>query len=402
MSFVSDLFCTLAKIPSPSMHEDAVLDKIEELLSSWGISNRRDECGNIYGCVEATDASKKSLAFSAHTDVVGDFSPVNLVFSKDGKTVGTDKTRTLGADDKAGVAAALSVLKDVAENKSLRHGGLEVIFTRDEEHNMTGALSLEFDKIKSEYVLVLDSDRLGDLPVAGASYTKLFLTVHCEKSGHSGLDIGDESRVNAVKLISDVISALPNGVYKSDETGVVTSLNVGAVVGGGVKNLPSDLQGADYLRFLTNEAMSNVINADAFALYSIRSSETETEERLKQDILKVVKSFNEEYAGRASVQADFSVHLLPFERSSDNLMIDVVKAAAQKSDIPVRVMSFHAGAETHIYAHRQNAFGKTFKPYLFGIADIYNMHSPEEHMDLPSLEKGTRLLKEVFLTFNGL
>ena len=83
-------------------------------------------------------------------------------------------------------------------------------------------------------------------------------------------------------------------------------------------------------------------------------------------------------------------------------MIDVVKAAAQKSDIPVRVMSFHAGAETHIYAHRQNAFGKTFKPYLFGIADIYNMHSPEEHMDLPSLEKGTRLLKEVFLTFNGL
>lgn len=401
MDSVIDLFCTLAKIPSPSMREDAVLDKIEEMLKDRGIPCRRDACGNIYASAPATDPSKKPLALSAHTDVVGDFSPVNIVFSDDGRTVGTDKTRTLGADDKAGVAAALVVLDGVFKDKDLKHGGLEVILTRDEEHNMTGAESLEFGTLLSEYVLVLDSDRLGDLPVAGASYTKLFLSAHCEKSGHSGLDIGDESRVNAAKLIADVVSALPNGVYKADETGVVTSLNIGAIVAGGVQNRPSDLQGADYLRFLAEEAMSNVINADAFALYSVRSSEVKTEELLKNDVLRIVAAFNEKYKGRATVKADFSVHLPPFERSEDTTIIDVVKKAAAKQNIPVSVMSFHAGAETHIYAHRKNAFGKTFKPCLFGIADIYNMHSPEEHMDVESLKKGTELLKEVFLTFNG-
>lgn len=400
MENISGLFCTLARIPSPSMKEDAVLEKIKEILTGWNISHRQDACGNIYASIPATDEGKQPLALSAHTDVVGDFSPVNLVFSDDGKTVGTDKTRTLGADDKAGVAAAMWLAKELAEDKTLKHGGLEIILTRDEERGMTGASSLEFDQIKSEYVLVLDSDRLGDLPVAGASYTKLFVSVHSVKSGHSGLDIGDETRVNAAKLIADLVSALPNGVYKADETGVVTSLNIGAIAAGGIQNASSDLQGADYLRFLTQNAMSNVINADAFALYSIRSSEVDTEEKLKRDILKIVEGFNEKYAGLATICADFETHLLPFERSEDTTVIDVVTEAAEKQGIEVNISSFHAGAETHIYAHKRNAAGKKFKPYLFGIADVYNMHSPEEHMDLPSLHKGSALLKEVFLTFN--
>ena len=84
---------------------------------------------------------------------------------------------------------------------------------RDEETNMTGINHVEFEKLNSENVLVLDSDMLGNFEIAGAGYTKLDIEVTTLLGGHSGNDIRDKRRYNAAKLIADLVSKLPQGVF---------------------------------------------------------------------------------------------------------------------------------------------------------------------------------------------
>lgn len=394
------LFCMLAKIPSPSLQEHAVAQKIIETFQELQIDTRQDSYGNVYAKIPATDESKQSIILSAHMDVVGDASPVNIMHSEDKKFIETDKTRTLGADDKAGVAQAIWLAKTVKNDTELKHGGLEIVFTKDEEQGMSGINNVEFDKLASEYILVLDSDKLGKLEISGAGYTKMILSVKAFKGGHSGIDIQDKDRLNAVNLVAELVSDIPHGVVKKDKTGTITSLNAGAIVAGGVKNITSDKSGAQYAYELTQNAMDNVINTDAFAIYSIRSSDVAVEKKLHQKIEKIVSKFNKKYNGLAQAKVEFHEHLKPFEKVDDNTIIEVAKKAAHISSVNLDVSSFHAGAETHVYAHKINANGKPFKPYLVGVADIYNMHSPEERVNIDSMEKGAQLLKNIFYVFN--
>lgn len=394
------LFCMLAKIPSPSLHEQAVAEKIMQTFQELNIETRQDNYGNVYARIPATDASKQSILLSAHMDVVGDASPINIVYSDDKQFIETDKTRTLGADDKAGVSQAIWLAKTVKEDPELMHGGLEIVFTKDEEQGMSGINNVEFDKLNSQYVLVLDSDKLGKFEVSGAGYTKMLLSVKTFKGGHSGMDIQDKDRINAVNLISEIIAKLPHGVYKKDKTGTITSLNAGAIVAGGVKNITSENSGAKYSLELAENAMDNIINTDAFAVYSIRSSDVAVEQKLHNKIEKIVEKFNKKYKGLAEVKVEFKEHLKPFERVNDNTMIEVAQVAASKSNVNLEVSSFHAGAETHVYAHKKNCEGKPFKPYLIGAADVYNMHSADEKLNVPSMEKGAEFLKNIFYVFN--
>ena len=121
-----DLFCTLAQIPSPSGEEDKVSAKIVEILTNSGIEAKEDHFKNVRAKIEATDPSKKPLLLSAHMDVVGDASDVNIRISQDGKCIETDKTRTLGSDDKVGVASAMELAMYLKKHPEIKHGGLEL------------------------------------------------------------------------------------------------------------------------------------------------------------------------------------------------------------------------------------------------------------------------------------
>lgn len=398
-----DLFCELVEIPSPSLKEENVSKKILEILNKNNISASSDSYGNVIAKIEATDSSKPSLLLSAHMDVVGDDSAVNI--SLQNRFIETDKKRTLGADDKAGVAAAILLACEVAKRKDLKHGGLELVFTRDEEQNMTGINNLEMKALDSEYILVLDADKLGQILVSGASFTKLKLEVKAFIGGHSGIDILDEKRLNAIKLLAELINEIPQGVYKKDDLGVVTSINIGAVIGGGVETAISkinegNLEINDCNDFVLENSMTNIINTKAGAIYSIRSSEKESEEKLISEIEQIADKFNRKYEGLAEAKTDISIHLLPFEKSDDEKLVDVSKKAGENVGIKLNISSFHAGAETHIYTNNTNKHGKKFKPCLVGLANVYNMHSADEKIDYESYLKGYELLKELFRVYN--
>lgn len=214
-----DLFCSLAEIPSPSLGEEKVIEWIVKYCQENGLQCVTDDYKNVHIEVPATDDTKSPILLSAHMDVVGDSSPVEVYL--DGDFIKANG-RTLGADDKAGIANALYFVNKLSKSTML-HGGVEVVFTRDEESGMSGIRHVDFSKLKSKYVLVLDSDSLGQLLTAGASYTHAKLEVTAFKGGHSGIDIADTARENAAKLVADLVATFPQGVFYSENGQVVTS-----------------------------------------------------------------------------------------------------------------------------------------------------------------------------------
>lgn len=374
-----DLFCTLAQIPSPSLKEEKVIEKICAYCNENDLECSTDEYKNIYIKVPATDETKESVLLSSHMDVVGDDSPVNIYL--DGDLIKA-KDRTLGADDKAGVANALYFAKELNKRTDLKHGGLEIVFTRDEENGMTGIKHVDFSKINSKYVLVLDSDALGQCLVSGASYVLVDLKVKAPKGGHSGNDIADETRENAAKLIADIITDMPQGVYYSQDGKVVTSCNIGGIISGDVN-------------------VTNVINTDAHATYSIRSSRKDKEQELIELMQDVVDSFNEEYEGIAKAEITFTEKMPMFEKNEDEYLPILFETTAKKLGIEPEISSFHAGAETHIYANKTNKKGEKFSPYLLGLATVCNMHSANEYLEYKTMLKGQELLKALFEAYNS-
>ncbi|MCQ2738845.1 MAG: M20/M25/M40 family metallo-hydrolase [bacterium] len=399
---ILDIFCNLVTIPSPSLKEDKLIEQILNFCKSNQITARTDSYGNVYISIPPTDPSKESIMISSHMDVVGDDSPINLIL--DGDYIKADG-RTLGADDKAGVSCALKLAKDIVSSNIL-HGGLEIVFTRDEETGMSGVEHLEFNKLNSKYILVCDADKLGQLQISGASYTNAKITVTGLKGGHSGIDIGDNTRLNAAKLIAELIAGFPQGAYYSDKTGVITSCNLGAIVAGGIQNsvaniVENKIKTNDYITEIMKKTSTNIINTLGMASYSIRSANVAKEEELKSLMTSIVEKFNEKYKNLAEANIEFEIHLLPFEKANDEKIEEIHTLACKRIGIENDISSFHAGAETHIYCHNKNSKGEFFMPYLLGVADIYNMHSAMEKVNYKSLIEGAEIIKNTFLIFNG-
>ena len=371
-----DIFYNLTSIPSPSLHEEKVVEWVKEFCNRENIDFMTDNYNNVIIKLPATDNSKPLMALSSHMDVVGDDSPVNPVL--DGDFIHA-QGRTLGGDDKFGMSAALKLLKDT-KNSEMKHGGLEVVFTRDEENGMSGIKNFDFNNLNSKYVIVCDADEFGVLQVSGASYCNGHIEINC-KGGHSGIEIADKTKPNAAKLLAELCNEIPQGVYYADETGVVTSINLGGIKGG-------DLN------------VTNVLNPYAEATYSIRSADLSKENELIDKIMKIVDKFNDKYTGIAKADAEFKQKMPAFEKSNDTYIPEVFEIAAKRLGIKYEINSFHAGAETHIYCQHKNAKGETFIPYLMGLANLYNMHSADEKIDYKSFLKGYELLREFFFEFN--
>lgn len=373
-----DLFCNLAEIPSPSLQEEKVANWIKTYCDKHNIECKFDDYGNVLINIPATDETKESIMLSAHMDVIGDDSPVITYLDDNGNIHAKD--RTLGADDKAGVANALLLAKEI-QNSDIKHGGLEIVFTRDEESGMSGVKHLNFKGLNSKYILVLDSDTLGQCEVAGASYTLCKIEIKSYKGGHSGIDIGDKTRANAAKLIADLIARLPQGTFYEENGKVITSCNLGGIEAGNIN-------------------VTNIINPQAAVSYSIRSASRSKEEELKAIIASTTQDFAQEVKEIANVSINFEQHLPPFEKVNDDYIPILFEAVARKVGVEPDVTTFHAGAETHIYANETNSKGEKFAPYLLGLATVCNMHSANEYLDYKSILKGHEILQELFKAYN--
>lgn len=400
------LFTELCKIPSPSLKENNLSKRILEIFSQNSIQAEYDNYKNIIAKIPASKGYENvpALLLSAHMDVVGGSEDVNIRLSQDGKFIETDKTRTLGADNKAGVAAIL----DLAINlNNIPHGDIEITFTRDEEMGMTGVQYLDTSKINSKYAVICDGEILGELDCEGAGFTNIYIKVHGGKGGHSGINIHDKSRISAIKVLTELDSQIPQGVFKSDEKGTITSINAGVICGGAMNTYVAEaikenkiISAKDVLDSVNKNSALNIISSEAQIAYSVRSSEPENEQALLNLIKNLVENLNKKYSGLIKIDLEIKQHLKPFVRNSDTSLTDIIIKAGEKQNLKVVPSSFHAGAETHVFANEKtNSKGEAFIPVIIGLANLENIHSSDEKIDWESYLSGRKWLEDIVTTF---
>ncbi len=260
-SAVWNNFYLLTRQPRPSKHEEKVRAFLLEWGREHGVETYADATGNVIMKVPATPGyeDRKTVILQGHMDMVPQKNPdVVHDFEKDPIETWIDgdwvkaKGTTLGADDGMGIAMAMAV----AEDKTLKHGPIEVLVTYDEETGMTGASKLNHGDLAGDILINIDSETEGELYVgcAGgldaevsgkytpvrrpAGYESYSLKVKGCQGGHSGMDI-ILCRANANKVAARLVYNL---LHKAD-------VKLVSFTGGNMRNsIPRDAEVQLYVK----------------------------------------------------------------------------------------------------------------------------------------------------------
>jgi len=307
-------FDEIRKIPRCSKQEEKIRKYFIDFAKKNNLKTKTDKPGNVVILKPASPGMEKkpTVILQGHMDMVCEKnSDVKFDFSKDsinlklkGDILTADGT-TLGADNGIGLAMSLAILED----KKLKHGPIEALFTVDEETGLTGAFAIESSMLAGRILLNLDSEDFGIITVgcAGGGGSNIDLPVKTKKSngnmqgitvkvsglrgGHSGVDI-HEQRGNAIKLLGRMLweaqsnskfyiseikggdkhNAIPREAYAkiaiepSEKNKLITTLKTEEKnILGEIKpidpNFKLDVQEGDKIQTtLTNESQTKVLN----------------------------------------------------------------------------------------------------------------------------------------------
>ena len=310
-------FYDLTQIPRPTGQMKEVTKFVIDFGKSLGLDVKQDKTGNILITKPATKGMEKApvVILQSHLDMVPQKnSDVKHDFTKDPIETVIDgnkvkaKSTTLGSDNGIGAAAMMAVLED----KKLKHGKIEALFTVDEEVGMVGAMGLKKGFLSGSILLNLDTEEIGELCVGCAGGADVNadwefkdakvskgdiaykITLKGLRGGHSGTEI-HLGRANANKLM----------FYFLKEAVSSYEVRLSAIDGGSLRN---------------------AIPREAVAIVTLPEED-------EKDFLKLVKSyekiFKEEYKAVEqnlsfkAAKADLPKTLIP-EEIQDSLINAVV------------------------------------------------------------------------------
>lgn len=374
------------------------------------------------------------------------------IYEEDGylKASGT----TLGADNGAGAAMILSVLAD----KTLKHPPLEAIFTVQEETTMEGAFKLNPNDIQARSLINLDSEEEGvstttsaggidviftkDVSYEENSNAAYTLTIGSLLGGHSGADIALE-RGNAIKLIGRIANEIKdiqlsnikgglkvNAIPRDASLTFVSSLNddeIEKTVQEAVSKIKNELLHSDSnltyslnkttsSKVLSKESSKAILNLLCLIPNGLRHRDLALEglttasenvgivtlDDLRFSLYMSLRSCLQSYIDDMVSELFTLAEVLNFNVRSDNWypawdyvdnsplrnkMCEVFKKVYGKEML---LEGIHAGLECGIF---KNKFPDmdiiTFGP------NIYDCHSPNEKIELSSLERTYGFLIEL-------
>lgn len=204
----------LVETPRGSGDCKAVTEKLIALGKQWGLDVSQDKIGNVLIRKPAHPGFEHvpSVCVQSHVDMVcvhDGKTSVNFkadplrarVTEHKGRQVLMATGTSLGADNGIGVAFGLALLED----KSLKHGPLECLFTIDEETTMVGASEIEPGWLKSKILINADSEEDDCLCIGCAGGfestiqvpltwvetkgARIEVDLHGGLGGHSGVEI---------------------------------------------------------------------------------------------------------------------------------------------------------------------------------------------------------------------
>jgi tripeptide aminopeptidase len=233
--------------PSSMKQKDLAKVLVEELKDLGITDAEMDQWGYVFGTVPSNSENKNlpTICFCSHMDTAPDCSGTNVkpivhrnydgtpivlpddetqiittekhgyLKSKIGDDLITASGLTLlGADDKAGIAIIMDFVQYLAQHPEVKHGDVRVLFTPDEEVGR-GVEQLDMKKLNADYGYTLDGGQLGDIEDETFSADAVKITFH-GISAHPGY--AKNKMVNAIKLASEVVAALPKDRWSPETT----------------------------------------------------------------------------------------------------------------------------------------------------------------------------------------
>ncbi|WP_214227434.1 peptidase T [Pedobacter sp. B4-66] len=249
--------------PSTAKQKDLGKVLVAELLEMGITDAHLDEFGYVYATIPSTTEKEVPvICFCSHMDTSPDCSgkdvkPIihvnyqgeDLVLPDDKSIilkmtehpdlkdqVGNDiitasGTTLLGADNKAGLAEIMEAASFLIEHPEIKHGKIRILFTPDEEIGR-GVDKADLKKLGADFGYTIDGETLGSIEDETFSADGAVLTIK-GVSTHPGFAKGKME--SAIKILSDVISALPVDCLSPESTELKEGFIHPVTIGGSVE-----------------------------------------------------------------------------------------------------------------------------------------------------------------------
>ena len=149
----------------------------------------------------------KEIPLNSHKEITldpGEFPELLDYMGKD--LIVTDGTTLLGADDKAGIAAIITLMERLLKRPEIPHGKIRIAFTPDEEIGR-GTDHFDISSFGADFAYTVDGGPLGELQYENFNAASLDIRI-TGRNTHPGTARG--KMVNALTLAHKYASLLPS------------------------------------------------------------------------------------------------------------------------------------------------------------------------------------------------
>jgi tripeptide aminopeptidase len=360
-------FLDLVRFCSPSGFEAVTATYCQRALASVGCRVWYDDAASATGSdtgnliAELPGTAPGVLALSAHLDVVEPCQDIEPVIT-DGIVHSAGAT-ILGADDRAGLAAAIETVRRLAEGDAA-YPTVRIVFSVQEEVGLHGAKQLHADDVACDLCLVLDAEGAPGGIVVGAPTHYTFAAEFRGRAAHAG--VAPEKGISAIRMAADAICAMDLGRLDAR-----TTANVGSVKGG---------------------RATNVIAARCELTGECRSLDRDRVERVRTSMDDALHASAEKFGG--AVDVTWTLEYEGFEVAEDGPEVELVSAAIRDVGVVPSTYSTGGGSDANVLA----ALGI---PTLALACGMKGVHGTDEQIAIGDLETITRICEAVALRMAG-
>jgi tripeptide aminopeptidase len=334
----------LAGIPSTTGHEEQVRAYLEQELERLGLRATIDAAGNLIGSLPGDRG--RPVMLNAHMDRV----PPGLGHQpvlRDG-ILYSDGSTNLGADDAAGIAIILEVLRQLIE-RDLPHPPIVAVFTIGEEAGLVGASAFDGSAWDVAEGIVFDNAfEAGSVVSQGAMYMAFDVDIS-GRTGHPGKDLS--STISAIDIFRD--ARYPSGSLAGDQTRILVS------------------------RIQAGSAR-NAVPGTAHIEGELRSFEPEeVRERYMQAIREAFEEAAQSHGGSASVT--FYPHCAFYVLDEHEALLETYRTVLERRGQALITHPSFIGSDT-------SAFRPRIKTFTLSTG-VMREHSTEEYVELVPLER---------------
>ena len=358
-------FIELVKIDSETGYEEKISVVLKAKFEALGFKVEEDdakektghESNNLICTLEGTKEGVEPIFFNSHMDTVVPGKDIQPQI--EGDTIRSDGTTILGADDKAGIAAIIEMVR-LLKDYDIEHGQIQVVLTIGEESGLIGAKALDASLIDAKYGYAVDSHGdVGGLIVASPTQAKFEITCH-GKTAHAG--VAPEEGISAITLASKAISKMKLGRIDEDTT-------------------------ANICRFEGGKA-TNIVSDEAVVIAEARSLVREKLDRQIEQIKEACRQAEEEVGG--SIDVDVKIMYKGYKHDENAQVVKVASQAAKRIGLEPQLKATGGGSDANVIS----SYGFPMVNLCVG---YQNIHTPEEEISINEMMNISALLTGIVI-----